>query len=60
VVHVSAAPGPLKAWRQFSGSFAEAFPDLRLTVLLGGSLVGQRRIRLAHSRGPLGRCPSLQ
>jgi steroid delta-isomerase-like uncharacterized protein len=35
VVHVSAAPGPLEgleAWRQFSGSFAEAFPDLRLTV----------------------------
>jgi predicted ester cyclase len=22
----------LEAWRQFSGSFAEAFPDLRLTV----------------------------
>ena len=35
VVHVSAAPGPLEgleAWRRFSGSFAEAFPDLRLTV----------------------------
>ena len=35
VVHVSATPGPLEgleAWRQFSGSFAEAFPDLRLTV----------------------------
>ena len=35
VVHVSVAPGPLEgleAWRQFSGSFAEAFPDLRLTV----------------------------
>ena len=35
VVHVSAALGPLEgleAWRQFSGSFAEAFPDLRLTV----------------------------
>ena len=35
VVHVSAAPGPLEgleAWRQFSGPFAEAFPDLRLTV----------------------------
>jgi steroid delta-isomerase-like uncharacterized protein len=35
VVHVPAAPGPLEgleAWRQFSGSFAEAFPDLRLTV----------------------------
>ncbi len=22
----------LEAWRQFSGAFAEAFPDLRLTV----------------------------
>jgi steroid delta-isomerase-like uncharacterized protein len=35
VVHVPAAPGPLEgleAWRLFSGSFAEAFPDLRLTV----------------------------
>src|SRR5215204_1492878 len=35
VAHVSAAPGPLEgleAWRQFSGPFAEAFPDLRLTV----------------------------
>jgi steroid delta-isomerase-like uncharacterized protein len=35
VAHVPAAPGPLEgleAWRQFSGPFAEAFPDLRLTV----------------------------
>ena len=35
VAHVSAAPGPLEgleAWRQLSGPFAEAFPDLRLTV----------------------------
>jgi len=35
VAHVPAAPGPLKgleAWRRFSGPFAEAFPDLRLTV----------------------------
>ena len=35
VVHVSAAPGPLEgleAWRRFSGPFAEAFPDLRLSV----------------------------
>ena len=35
VAHVPTAPGPLEgleAWRQFSGSFAEAFPDLRLTV----------------------------
>jgi steroid delta-isomerase-like uncharacterized protein len=35
VAHVPAAPGPLEgleAWRQFSGSFAQAFPDIRLTV----------------------------
>ncbi len=35
VAHVPAAPGPLEGlevWRQFSGPFAEAFPDLRLTV----------------------------
>ena len=35
VAHVPAVPGPLEgleAWRQFSGSFAEAFPDIRLTV----------------------------
>jgi steroid delta-isomerase-like uncharacterized protein len=35
VAHVPAAPGPLEgleAWRQFSGHFAEAFPDIRLTV----------------------------
>ena len=35
VVHVSAAPGALEgleAWRRFSGPFAEAFPDLRLSV----------------------------
>ena len=35
VAHVPAAPGPLEgleAWRQFSGSFAEAFPDIRLAV----------------------------
>ena len=35
VAHVPAAPGPLEgleAWRRFSGPFAEAFPDLRLTV----------------------------
>jgi steroid delta-isomerase-like uncharacterized protein len=35
VAYVPAAPGPLEgleAWRQFSGPFAEAFPDLRLTV----------------------------
>ena len=35
VAHIPAAPGPLEgleAWRQFSGSFAQAFPDLRLIV----------------------------
>ena len=35
IAHVPAVPGPLEgleAWRQFSGSFAEAFPDIRLTV----------------------------
>jgi steroid delta-isomerase-like uncharacterized protein len=35
VAHVSAAPGPLEgleAWRQFTTPFAEAFPDIRLTV----------------------------
>ena len=35
VAHVPAAPGPLEgleAWRQFSGSFADAFPDIRLTI----------------------------
>jgi steroid delta-isomerase-like uncharacterized protein len=35
VAHVPAAPGPLEgleAWREFTAPFAEAFPDLRLTV----------------------------
>ena len=35
VAHVPGVPGPLvglESWTQFSGSFAEAFPDLRLTV----------------------------
>ena len=35
VAHVPGVSGPLvglEAWTQFSGSFAEAFPDLRLTV----------------------------
>ncbi len=35
VAHVPAAPGPLEgleAWRQFTGAFAQAFPDIRLTV----------------------------
>ena len=50
VVHVSATPGPLEgleAWRQFSGSFAEAFPDLRLTVQ---DIAG----RGGHGRGSCG------
>jgi predicted ester cyclase len=37
VAHVPAATGPLDlevldAWRQFTATFVEAFPDLRLTV----------------------------
>jgi steroid delta-isomerase-like uncharacterized protein len=34
VAHVSGAPGPLdsEAWTQFISSFADAFPDLRLTA----------------------------
>ncbi len=35
VAHVPAAPGPLEgleAWRQFTGAFSEAFPDIRLTI----------------------------
>ena len=37
VAHVPAPPGPLdleglEAWRAFTGSFVEAFPDLRLTI----------------------------
>jgi predicted ester cyclase len=34
VAHVPGAHAPLdlEAWTQFSGSFAEAFPDIRLTV----------------------------
>jgi len=35
VAHVPGAPGPLvglEAWTQFSGSFAQAFPDIRLRV----------------------------
>jgi steroid delta-isomerase-like uncharacterized protein len=48
VAHVPAAPGPLEgleAWRQFSGPFAEAFPDLRLTVediMAEGDMVAAR------------------
>ena len=34
VAHAPAAPGPLdsEAWTQFTATFVEAFPDLRLTV----------------------------
>ncbi len=35
VFHAPATPGPMEgveAWRQFTGSFVEAFPDLRLTI----------------------------
>jgi steroid delta-isomerase-like uncharacterized protein len=48
VAHVPAAPGPLEgleAWRQFSGSFAEAFPDIRLTIediMAEGDMVAAR------------------
>src|ERR687893_2337317 len=48
VAHVPGAPGPLvglEAWTQFSGSFAEAFPDIRLTVedifSAGGMVAGR-------------------
>lgn len=57
VVHVPAAPGPLEgleAWRQFSGSFAEAFPDLRLTVediAAEGDTVAARVAFHGHHRG---------
>src|SRR5919112_756811 len=48
VAHVPGAPGPLvglEAWTQFSGSFAQAFPDLRLTVediVSAGGMVAAR------------------
>ena len=48
VAHVPAAPGPLEgleAWRQFTGPFVEAFPDLRLTVediMAEGDMVAAR------------------
>ena len=34
VVHAPGLPGPLdlEAWSQFTASFVDAFPDLRLTV----------------------------
>ena len=48
MAHVPAAPGPLEgleAWRQFTGPFVEAFPDLRLTVediMAEGDMVAAR------------------
>jgi steroid delta-isomerase-like uncharacterized protein len=48
VAHVPAVSGPLEgleAWRQFSGSFAEAFPDIRLTIediMAEGDMVAAR------------------
>ena len=48
VAHVPVAPGPLEgleAWRQFTGPFVEAFPDLRLTVediMAEGNMVAAR------------------
>jgi steroid delta-isomerase-like uncharacterized protein len=48
VAHVPAVPGPLEgleAWRQFSGSFAEAFPDIRLSIediMAEGDMVAAR------------------
>ena len=47
VAHVPGAPGPLdsEGWIQFTGSFVEAFPDLRLTVeeiLAEGDMVAAR------------------
>jgi steroid delta-isomerase-like uncharacterized protein len=55
VAHVPAVPGPmegLEAWRQFSGSFAEAFPDIRLTIediMAEGDMVAARvAFRVTH------------
>ena len=47
VAHVPRLPGPLdlEAWSQFTASFVEAFPDLRLTVediFSGGNMVAAR------------------
>jgi steroid delta-isomerase-like uncharacterized protein len=48
VAHVATVSGPLEglgAWRQFSGSFAEAFPDIRLTIeeiMAEGDMVAAR------------------
>ena len=47
VAHAPGLPGPLdlEAWEQFTASFVEAFPNLRLTVediFSGGDLVAAR------------------
>jgi predicted ester cyclase len=47
IAHAPGLPGPLdlEAWSQFTGSFVEAFPDLRLTVediFSGGDMVAAR------------------
>jgi predicted ester cyclase len=47
IAHAPALPGPLdlEAWSQFTVSFVEAFPDLRLTVediFSGGDMVAAR------------------
>ena len=47
IAHAPGLPGPLdlEAWSQFTASFVEAFPDLRLTVediFSGGNMVAAR------------------
>jgi predicted ester cyclase len=47
IAHAPGLPGPLdlEAWSQFTASFVEAFPDLRLTVediFSGGDMVAAR------------------
>jgi predicted ester cyclase len=47
IAHAPGLPSPLdlEAWTQFTASFVEAFPDLRLTVediLSGGNMVAAR------------------
>src|ERR687893_1691499 len=47
IAHAPGLPGPLdlEAWTQFTASFVEAFPDLRLTVediFSGGNMVAAR------------------
>ena len=57
VARVPAAPDPLEgleAWRQFSGSFAEAFPDIRLTledIFSEGDMVAARVAFRSTHRG---------